>query len=111
MSWSYYTLAEAQPKLGKRVQTKQPYFSVPVGTKGTVVALDERYAAYGDYAVIVRWDLPSGTGETHEISFTPAQYNWALTEIEQEGPAVFLTGALTGPGRESRDPNGRDPHQ
>jgi hypothetical protein len=81
MSWSYATLEEAQPMIGKRVRTRQPYFTVPAGTTGTIVRLDNRYADYGDYAFVVRWDNPVGAGERYEISFTPAQYKWSLEDI------------------------------
>jgi hypothetical protein len=82
MSWSYLTLEEAQPLMGKRVRTRQPYFTVPVGSTGTVVRLDDRYGDYGDYGLVVRWDNPVGSGERYEIAFTPAQFKWAVEEID-----------------------------
>ena len=82
MSWSYYTLADAQAVLGKRVRTHQPYFLIPAGTTGTVVRLDTTYASQGDYGVIVQWDLPPDRDPAipPESTFTPAQYKWALVE-------------------------------
>lgn len=83
----YFSRAEAQQKLEARVQTKVSLHRAPIGTKGTVVQIDDRYGGPEDYGVIVRWDLASdpATGQHAEAWFSFDSYLSHLSELTSEG--------------------------
>ncbi|HUF46463.1 MAG TPA: hypothetical protein VMM93_01545 [Vicinamibacterales bacterium] len=53
---SFFSKAETQAEVGRRVEALADFPSVPRGTLGTVTRATRR--AGDDWTVIVRWDLP-----------------------------------------------------
>ena len=61
----YFTQAEAEGKVGRRIQTRVDFSGVPRGTTGQVISADEAGWAkppFGKeeevYDVAIQWDLP-----------------------------------------------------
>lgn len=106
----YFTQAEAETKIGKRIRTRVAFSGVPEGTTGVVVSADPAgwgRPASGEktevYDAVIQWDLPSGadyaelvippggepylfiqTGSPLKDWFTKDEYERYLDELPDE---------------------------
>jgi hypothetical protein len=84
---SGFTQAEAEAKVGKKVRLNAHFPSMPKGTTGKVVMLDDLMAPIHGCTVAVEWNLEESTppkaGSTHQAVFwfTKEQYEKYLEEI------------------------------
>jgi hypothetical protein len=83
----YFTQEEAEAKIGQRIRTKVTWASIPVGTHGTVVGIDEmgktKSAATVPiviFDVVIRWDVTNHQ-QTLTDWFTKEEYEQYLEEI------------------------------
>jgi len=86
----YFTKEEAEAKIGQRIRTQVAWASIPAGTHGTVVGIDEmgktKPAATVPiviFSVVIKWDVTNHQ-QTLTDWFTRQEYEQYLEEIGGE---------------------------
>jgi hypothetical protein len=77
---SGFTKEEAEAKVGKKVRLNAHFPSMPKGTTGKVVMLDDLMAPIHGCTVGTEWDLEESTHQA-VFWFTKDQYHQFLEEI------------------------------